>query len=286
MHLSVLLKPAIDALLVKPGGIYVDATAGGGGHTQAILDQGGQVIAIDQDDEAIVRLEEKFQHQPITLIHDSFANLDAILWQRQVSGIDGILFDLGISSFQLDTPERGFSFQHDAPLDMRMNRSQTVTAQELVNRLSQKELYAIFTNYAQEERAWAIAQAIVSARQLTPITTTKQLASVIEKVKSRRGGKIHPATKTFQALRIAVNHELEIIEQALQTAARVLKSHGRLVVISFHEGEDRIVKKFIKKAAEEGSLEAVTKKPVKPDQIEVDSNPRSRSARMRVAEKL
>jgi 16S rRNA (cytosine1402-N4)-methyltransferase len=283
MHIPVLLEEAVDYLAVKPNGWYVDATLGGAGHTQAILQKGGLVIGIDQDRTAIDNAQA-LKLKNLHLEHTSFDHLEEVINQHHLDSVDGVFFDLGTSAMQLNTPERGFSFIADAPLDMRMDTRLTVTAADLVNALSAKELYVLFTKFAQELRARTFANAIVRTRKLHKITTTSQLAALIESVAGGRRGHLHPATKVFQALRIAVNDELNQIEAALPQALSVIKSGGRLVIISFHEGEDRLAKQFL--ADHQDKLSLLTKKPVTPKESEIKANPRSRSAKLRAAQKI
>jgi 16S rRNA (cytosine1402-N4)-methyltransferase len=292
-HQPVLAAEAMEYLAVKPKEKYIDATIGGGGHTKLILEKGGLVLGIDRDPEAINYLKNSLgDNSNLTLVRANFDNLKTIAVDHGFTKVSGILFDFGTSSHQLDTPSRGFSFQYDAPLDMRMEPDLAVTAKDLVNALGRKELYALFTRFSQEKRARAIAAAIVSARSEQPITTTKQLADIVVKVYTgRKGdhfhhpGKIHPATKVFQALRIAVNDELNAIKAALPQAVEILKPTGRLVTISFHQGEDRIVKQFFK-TNQHKTLITLTKKPLTPNLSEKARNPRARSAKLRAAEKI
>jgi len=291
-HQPILAKEALKFLAVKPGKNYIDATIGGGGHTKLILEQSGKVLGIDRDLDAINFAKTSLgKNSNLTLIQGNFDNLTILAKTNGFEEISGILFDFGVSSFQLDTASRGFSFQKTAPLDMRMDHQLAVTAADLVNALSKKELYDLLTKFAQEKRARAIAAAIVRARTKEPITTTTQLATLIANVYGgqkgkpvRRKGGLHPATKVFQALRIAVNDELNAIKTALPQALKLLKPKGRLVTISFHEGEDRIVKQFLNQNKQ--YLSILTKKPIQPTKAEIRSNPRARSAKLRAAQKL
>lgn len=298
-HQPVLLKEALEYLQVKPGGIYLDATLGDGGHTQAILEKGASVIAIDQDPQALKRASARLQSAcpdinikldvklPVTqvepktclLIRSNFANLDQLVNLP----IDGILFDLGVSTLQILMPERGFTFQSEGPLDMRMDPDLGVTAADLLMALSQKELTRLLLELGDETFAAKIARKIVKVRQRTPIVTTTQLADLVARIKPH--GKIHPATKTFQALRMAVNQERYSLIQALPQALGLLKKQGRLVIISFHSGEDRLVKHFLKEQAESNNLEILTSKPVKPTVLEINQNHKARSAKLRAAAK-
>ncbi len=277
-HIPVLFEEVLEYLAVKPGGLYVDATLGGAGHTQGILARGGRVIGLDQDPEAVKRALE-MRLPGLTVVQSNFRNLERVLDELGVGQVEGILADLGLSSFHLEDPRRGFSYAQEGPLDMRMGE-EGPTAEEVVNTLSQEELYRILKEYGEEPRAFAIARAIVEARRQRPIRTTKELAEIVRKaVGFRKAG--HPARKTFQALRIYVNDELGALGALLQAAQSRLAPGGRLVVISFHSLEDRIVKRFLK----ESGLRILTKKPVLPSAMEVRANPRARSAKLRAAEK-
>ena len=285
-HVPVLLKEAADLLAVKPSGRYIDATLGGGGHAQEIIRQGGQILGIDQDPQAITIAQQRLHPTHAQVVLGNFANLESIAQEHGFAPAAGIIFDLGVSSFQLDTPERGFSFQADAPLDMRMSPDLAVTAADLVNGLGRKELYALFTKLAQERLARPIADAIVESRRIRPINTTRQLATLVERVYGRRRDHLHPATKVFQALRIAVNDELNNLKAALPQALNLLGSRGVLIVISFHEGEDRIVKHQFKNWALDHQGIILTPKPIIPSVEEIRSNPRSRSAKLRAFKKI
>jgi len=301
-HTPVLLSEALKALAVQPGGRYIDCTLGSGGHAAAILDRsspGGQLLGIDADPDALEIAKERLQHykDSILLVNDNFANLQSICIKYDFFPVHGILFDLGLSSAQLNGRGRGFSFQHDAPLDMRFNPDQEITAADIVNTTPEARLAQIFKTYGEEIHSYRIAREIVKGR---PIETTLQLAQLIEKTIGRRG-KIHPATRTFQALRIAVNHELEHLETALKQAVDLLGYEGRLVVISYHSLEDRIVKQFMQKEAKgcicppgtptcvcghTPSLRLINKKVITPTEMEIELNPRSRSAKLRAAERI
>jgi len=298
-HRSVLLEEAIDFLNVKPEGIYLDATLGDGGHTQALLKKGAKVIAIDQDPEAISRAHDRLKATcpginikldtglPVTAMESSdclivranFAQLAEVIKLK----FNGILFDLGVSTVQILKPERGFTFQSDGPLDMRMDPELAVTAADLLQALSQKELTRLIMELGDEPYAAKIAKKIAITRQRTPIVSTFQLAELISRIKPH--GKIHPATKTFQALRMAVNQERDSLRNALPAATNLLKKDGRLVIISFHSGEDRIVKHYLKEAADRQELQILTSKPIKPNELEINNNPRARSAKLRAAQK-
>lgn len=292
-HQPVLLKEAVDYLRVQEGGNYLDATVGGGGHALEVLKRGGRVLGIDCDPEAIKATEEKIKglgrresrkRGEIVLCRGNFADLKKVVEENGFVPLGGVLFDLGASTHQLLNPERGFSFRSSEGLDMRMDPDLKVTAADLVNGLTKGELNELFSKLGEEQFARPIARAIVSARTLKPIKTGAELAEIITRTVPGRKGKsrIHPATRCFQALRIAVNDELNNLRQALPQAVDLLKPGGRLVVISFHSLEDRIVKWFLR---ERQDLENLTPKPVRPSGMEEKTNPRSRSAKMRVGEK-
>lgn len=284
-HTSVLYEEALDYLRVKPGGLYVDATLGGGGHTRGILQRGGWVVGFDQDPAAIERarnlLLPGLSPGQLTLLQANFRELEPRLRGLGVEQVDGVLADLGVSSFHFDDPTRGFSYHLEGPLDMRMgDRGQT--AAEVVNELEVEELARILRELGEEPEAWRIARAIAKAREQKPIETTTELAEIVRRATGfRRTG--HPARKTFQALRIYVNDELGALQELLEAAVKVLAPEGRLVVISFHSLEDRIVKHFLKG---EPRLQVLNKKPLVPSEEEARDNPRARSAKLRAAERL
>lgn len=296
-HQPVLLKEVIEALKVKKNGKYFDGTIGGGGHAQAILKLDGQILGLDYDPEALISareylttacpssIESRGPNAAWRLVRGNFKDLARIARENDFLPADGVLLDLGVSSGQLGTPGRGFSFNLEGPLDMRMDPDLKVTAADLINGLNKGELEKLFEKLGEEKLARRLAGAIVEARRLKPILTCQQLVEIILKVKPRRG-KIHPATQVFQALRMAVNDELNNLKEALPAALEILKTGGRLAVISFHSGEDRIVKYFLKEKAEEGKMKMITKKPIIPSWEEIKENPRSRSAKLRVAEKI
>lgn len=284
-HKAVLLSEIIEYLKPTKGKVFIDATLGGGSHTKALLDQGATVIGVDQDPDAVafVKSRSDLDHTRLTIVNEGFETaFDALPSDTKV---DGILFDLGVSSHQLDTPQRGFSFQSDAPLDMRMSPDLAVTAKDLINGLGKRELYELFTKYGDEKLARPIAEALVRARRLKPIETTGHLARLVERVYGRRHSHLHPATKVFQALRIAINDELNTLTSTLPKAIRLLNPGGRLAIISFHEGEDRIAKNFTKNL-EPDSWRILFKKPLTPTPQEIAQNARSRSAKLRVVEKI
>ncbi|OGJ22523.1 MAG: 16S rRNA (cytosine(1402)-N(4))-methyltransferase [Candidatus Pacebacteria bacterium RIFCSPHIGHO2_01_FULL_46_10] len=288
-HIPVLLNEAVDALAVKQGEWYIDATFGRGGHTQRILELGGKVIGIDHDEEAIETGKKMFAEEiakgNLVLVRENFDKLGELADLKD-KAVYGVLFDFGMNSVQLDTPERGFSFQHDTALDMRMDSRLGVTAKDLVNALGKKELYDLLTTYAQEYRARIIVDAILRYRAQKPIETTRELADLVEKAVGGREeggrGRLHPATKTFMALRMVVNDELGNIERALPPALDLLQQGGRMVTISFQEGEDRLVKHTMRQWEADGKGEQLTKRPVTPLGEELQRNPRSRSAKLRV----
>lgn len=290
-HQPVLLNEVIEYLNVKEGGRYIDTTVGGGGHAERIIQKGGRLLGIDCDPEAVEfakkRLEKDCPGAFWKIVQGNFANLSEIAQEHGFTQVNGILFDLGVSSHQLEAPERGFSFQEEGPLDMRMDPDLAVTAADLVNALSRNELNALFTRLGEEKRARAIADALVRARCLKKIQTTDQLANIVVEIYGgrRKVHGRHPATKVFQALRIAVNDELNNLKEGLLQAEKLLRPSGRLVIISFHGLEDRIVKNFFKEKSRAGRLEIMTKKPIRPTEKEMDFNPRSRSAKLRAAEK-
>lgn len=288
-HIPVLLREVLYFLDVRPGRRFIDATVGGSGHTKAILKLGGEVLGIDTSLVAL-RLagEELKEEKGVSLVQGNFADIGRIVKQEGFGKVDGILFDLGVASFQLDNPSLGFSFRMEGPLDMRIDPSLGVCASDLVNALPERELYELFSQVGQEKHALEIARAIVSTRSVKPFETTGNLAKVVEGIYQGRKkvSGIHPATKVFMALRIAVNLEFENLKAALPQAVELLKPGGRLAVVSFHSGEDRIVKHFLKGEEKKGMAKILTKKPVIPSETEVQENPRARSAKMRAAEKI
>jgi 16S rRNA (cytosine1402-N4)-methyltransferase len=301
-HTPVLYQEVLAGLRIKPGGRYIDATVGSGGHARGILMASapdGELLGIDADPTAVALARQQLAEfgKRVILVQGNFAGLEGIALRYGLCPVDGILLDLGFSSMQLEAAGRGFSFQLDGPLDMRFDPSQTTTAADLVNTLSVEELAGILSRYGEEPQARRIARAIVAER---PINTTGELAALVERTVGRRG-RIHPATRTFQALRIAVNDELECLAEALPQALRLLAPGGRLVIISFHSLEDRLVKEFFRKQARDclcppeapictcghrAALGIVTKKPIRPSAEEVTANPRSRSAKLRIAYRL
>ena len=307
-HRSVLLDECIDALNIKPDGIYVDGTAGGGGHSLEIvkrLTEGGRLIAIDRDDAAIAAAGERLREfsDRVTFVRNNFSSIKESCEMLGVDRIDGVLLDLGVSSYQLDTPERGFTHNTDAPLDMRMDRRGELDAYTVVNTYSAEQLKKIIYAYGEDKFAPKIASAIVRYREREEIRTTGQLVDIIKSAipaAAREGGH-HPAKRTFQAIRIEVNGELDAIKPLIDSAAKNLVSSGRIAVISFHSLEDRLVKQGFKSllggctcpkdfpicvCGRKPLIKEVTKKPILPTEEELENNPRSRSAKLRVAEKL
>ncbi len=286
MHQPVLLREVIDLLRPRPGGVYVDGTLGLGGHAEAILKTGARVLGVEWDDDSAARAAERLGPS-VEIVRDSYANLPAILESRNVPVVDGILLDLGVSSPQFDTASRGFSFLRDGPLDMRMSPRVPRTAADLLRTVGERELERILREYGEEPRARKIAAAIVDmrGRQGSDILgSTRVLAEFVERLIGRHT-RIHPATRVFQALRIAVNDELENLKKFLETFDRYLGGGGRCCVISFHSLEDRLVKWSFREKAKEG-LRLMTKKPVRASRDEVLQNPRARSAKLRCIEKL
>jgi 16S rRNA (cytosine1402-N4)-methyltransferase len=302
LHQPVLYKEIIHALQPHDGGRYVDGTLGAGGHARGILEASapdGQLLGLDVDPQALALARKTLApyEQRTHLVQASYISLLAQLSQLGWKAVDGIVLDLGVSSMQFDTPERGFSFMNDASLDMRFDPSMLQSAADLVNEYSERELADLIYRFGEERDARKIARAIVKAR---PLHTTRELAAIIEAISPRRGDRIHPATRTFQALRIAVNEELTSVEAVLPQALAGLRSGGRLAVISFHSLEDRIVKDFFREQSKDlinppyeqiyvqerkATLKEVNRKPITPGEDEIKSNPRARSAKLRIAEK-
>jgi 16S rRNA (cytosine1402-N4)-methyltransferase len=305
----VLLAETVSALQPRPSGRYLDGTFGGGGHTRALLESSapdGVVLALDADPAAIDRAFALQQNPGIARrlipVHANFADLAVVARERGLAPLDGILLDLGLSSFQLDQPERGFAFRHEGPLDMRFDPEQGVPASDLVNTLPERELADLIWRYGEEPGSRRIARAVVRERERAPIETTTRLAEIVAgALGGRRGRDIHPATRTFQALRIATNEELAALEAALAGGLDVLAPGGRLAVIAFHSLEDRIVKRFVERESagcicppevpicvcgHRPRLRKLTRRAVRPDAAEMDANPRARSAVLRVAERL
>ncbi|KHO62818.1 16S rRNA methyltransferase [Thermoanaerobacter sp. YS13] len=304
-HKSVLLKETIEYLNIKPEGIYVDGTLGGGGHSEEILKRltTGKLIAIDRDLDAIKASKERLKnYENVKYINDNFKNIKEILKNLDIDKVDGILLDLGVSSYQLEEIERGFSYMKDAPLDMRMDKNSPFSAYDVVNKYSQQELEKVIGEYGEEKWASRIAKFIVKEREKGEIKTTFQLVEIIKNAipaSARREGP-HPAKRTFQAIRIEVNQELKGLDKTIEDMVEVLRGKGRIAIITFHSLEDRIVKNTFKKlenpctcppnmpctCGKKPVVRIITKKPVLPSKEEIETNSRSRSAKLRVAEKL
>lgn len=305
-HISVLLNESIQQLNIKKNGVYVDCTLGGGGHSSEILKRipNGHLYAFDQDSFAINTADEKLKKiaSNYTLINENFLNIKVALEEENVYGVDGILYDLGVSSFQLDIPERGFSYRFDGPLDMRMDQTAELDAYTVVNTYDEKSLVRILFEYGEEKFARLIARKIVSEREKKPIETTLELVEIIKKAlpASALRNSSHPAKQTFQAIRIEVNHELDILKKALEDGLSLLNKNGRMVVITFHSLEDRIVKKLFKEKTTlqlpkdlpyipegyEIEFKLINSKVILPSESEISNNLRSHSAKMRVIEKI
>lgn len=307
-HITVLHQEAVDGLAIKPGGIYVDCTLGGAGHSSLIASKisgGGRLIAIDQDDIALANAEERLAPymEHVTLVKSNFRRLKEVLEELHISQIDGVLFDLGVSSPQLDEADRGFSYNADAPLDMRMDRTQPLSAYEVVNEWPEEEIASILFEYGEEKFARRIAKEIAGERKRNPITTTGELVELIKRgipAAARRTGP-HPAKRTFQAIRIAVNDELNAFKEALEAGIELLASGGRTSVITFHSLEDRICKQTYQEYSKgcvcppdfpqcacgnKPTLKVITRKPIVPEEAELNENRRARSAKLRIAEKV
>lgn len=306
-HISVLLNECLEGLNIKENGIYVDGTLGGAGHSSEILKRlsnEGRLIGIDQDTDALKAAKERLKnYSNVTFVHSNFSSIENVLNNLNIDGVDGILMDLGVSSYQLDEGERGFSYMKDAPLDMRMNRDNDFSAYNVINEYSEEDLYRIIRDYGEEKFARRIASFIVENRQEKNIETTLELVEIIKSAipaKARREGP-HPAKRTFQAIRIEVNSELSILNKTIEDGVGKLNKGGRMAIITFHSLEDRIVKNKFRDLAvscrcpkefpvcvcgEKAKVKAISRKAIEPTKEEVDINPRSRSAKLRVIEKL
>lgn len=307
-HKSVLLDETVDSLNVKSGGIYVDGTLGGGGHSYQILKRmngKGRLIGIDQDEDAICAATERLREygDMVTIVRDNYCNIKNVLDNLGITGVDGIVLDLGVSSYQLDTSERGFSYMEDGPLDMRMDNRKNITAEDIVNDYSEMELFHIIRDYGEDKFAKNIAKHIVMERQKERITTTGKLADIVKaaipmKVRAAKGG--HPAKKTFQAIRIELNRELDVLKQSIDTMIDLLNDDGRLCIITFHSLEDRIVKNSFRKnenpctcppdfpvcvCGKKSKGKIITRKPVVPSAEELEENRRAKSSKLRVFER-
>ena len=307
-HRSVLLDECIEGLNIRPEGVYIDGTAGGAGHSSVIasrLGEGGRLIALDQDETAVTVATERLSKfgERARVVRSNFCELESVCKELGIEAIDGLLLDLGVSSYQLDTAERGFSYQADAPLDMRMDIRNPLTAAQVVNEYSEDALRRILFEYGEERFSSRIASNIVREREKAPIKTTGELVEIIKRSipSAQRDGGHHPAKRSFQALRIEVNAELDVIAPAIRSAVRLLKKGGRIAIITFHSLEDRIVKQTFAELAQgctcprdfpvcvcgkRPDVKIVTRKPILPGAEELELNPRSRSAKLRVAEKL
>lgn len=307
-HISVLLEETIDSLDIKPNGIYVDGTLGGGGHSLQIckrLGEGGRLIGIDQDMDAIKAATERLKDysDKVTIVHSNYQDIDSVLKGLAIGGVDGIVLDLGVSSYQLDNVERGFTYREDTPLDMRMDQSSTMTAKDIVNDYSEEELFRVIRDYGEDGFAKNIAKHIVRARQEKPIETTGELNEIIKAAipAKMRQGTGHPSKKTFQAIRIELNRELEVLENSLDKMIELLNPGGRLSIITFHSLEDRIVKNIFRKNMNPctcpssfpvcvcGKIpmgKVITRKPIVPSDEELGDNKRAKSSKLRVFEKV
>ena len=306
-HKSVLLDETIESLNIKPNGIYVDGTLGGGGHSYEIakrLTDGGRLIGIDQDEDAIRAAKERLSEfaDRVTIVRDNYCNMPRVLDELGISKVDGILLDIGVSSYQLDEAERGFTYKQDAPLDMRMDQRQEMTAKDIVNGYSEEDLYRIIRDYGEDKFAKNIAKHIVQARQIKPVETTFELDEIIKAaipMKFRATGG-HPAKKTFQAIRIELNRELEVLDESIDAMTDLLNDGGRLCIITFHSLEDRIVKTRFRKnenpctcppdfpvcvCGKKPKGRVITRKPIVPDEEELEENKRAKSPKQRVFER-
>ena len=285
-----IMAPEIAALLLRPeNGVYMDGTLGLGGHARYFLSKLGpqaRIFGFDKDRHALEMAQERVNDARLTVCHASYAQAAEVLHARGVKQVDGALFDLGLSSYQLDDPSRGFSLQADGPLDMRFDTASTLTAETIVNTWGLDELSQIFTDYAEEPRAGKLAHAILTARQKTPITTTVELRTLVEGVLGPKHGRIHPATRIFQALRIACNEELEQVKQIPHVLEQLLKPGGRAAVLTFHSLEDRLIKTAFKALCAQGDWKLVNKHTLVPSYEEIRQNRRARSAKLRVIERI
>lgn len=288
VHIPVLLKEVLEILEPKPGGVYVDATIGLGGHSENIvkfIGSGGRLIGIDRDDESLKMAEKRLSDRRVRLKMGKFSDIESLLDSDGIHEVDGILFDLGVSMAQFKDYERGFSFVSDKRLDMRMDKKQTLSAWNVVNRYPEKEIERILREFGEEWLSRKIAKEIIRRRSKKTIDTCSELSAIVESAYRRRSA-LHPATKTFQALRIEVNSELNELRSGLDASLSLLKKDGRLCVISYHSLEDRIVKRFIADNSKKELLRMITKKPITASPEEIRSNPSSRSAKLRAAEKI
>jgi 16S rRNA (cytosine1402-N4)-methyltransferase len=295
LHVPVMLQEVLDFLKLAPGQIIVDATLGTGGHSLEILKRitpGGRLVGIDRDENSLSVCRQRLAEfkDNTEFVHANFADLDQVLANLDIKKIDGIVFDLGISSYQLQDAQRGFSFQEEGPLDMRLDKSSYISAYDLVNNLNENEISQMLWNFGQERWHNRIAQLLIQERRNEPIATTKQLANLVMRAIPHRYRRsyyrIHPATRTFQAVRIAVNRELEILESAIKKAVDILSKQARICVISFHSLEDRAIKHSFRALKADGLIDIITVKPLTPGFGEREVNPSSRSSKFRVAERI
>jgi 16S rRNA (cytosine1402-N4)-methyltransferase len=287
LHLPVMLREVVRELGLREGGTYIDATVGLGGHAEEILKHigpGGTLIGLDRDPEALEKTMERIKDIRLKAAKARFSELEKVAREQGVEGADGVLFDFGVSLLQLKGPERGFSFLSGEPLDMRMDPTEPLTAEKIVNEYPEKELEKIISEYGEEKKARRVARSIATVRSKGRIRTCKELSDIVTRAVGGRRGRIHPATRTFQAIRIAVNDELGEIQNGLEGALNILRSGGRLVTVAYHSLEDRIVKTFFREASREGKLKIITKKPIRPSFEEIRLNPKARSARLRAGE--
>lgn len=306
-HVSVLLEETIDSLNIKPQGIYVDGTLGGGGHSLEIckrLSDEGRLIGIDQDRDAIAAATERLKEHKdkVTIVHSNYQDIDSVLKGLSISGVDGIVLDLGVSSYQLDNVERGFTYREDTPLDMRMDQSSSITAKDIINDYSEYELFRVIRDYGEDNFAKNIAKHIVKAREEKPIETTGELNEIIKAAipAKMRQGTGHPSKKTFQAIRIELNKELEVLENSLDKMIELLNPGGRISIITFHSLEDRIVKNIFRRnmnpctcppnfpvctCGKKPQGKIITRKPIIPGEVELEENKRAKSSKLRVFEK-
>ena len=289
VHIPIMAPQIADLLLTQPGGVYVDGTLGLGGHTKYFLSRLGpqaRILGFDKDAEALRMAVERVNDPRLTVFHESYTQAPQELQKLGLSGADGALFDLGLSSYQLDNPVRGFSIVHDGPLDMRFDRQNPLSAEVIVNTWPMAELERILKDFGEERQATPIALAIMQARRQGKIATTGQLTKIVEGVYGGRRGKTHPATQTFQALRIACNGELDAVQQALNSLEQIVRPGGRAAVLTFHSLEDRLVKNRFKELAKSGAWKLVNKHALAPEYEEVRQNRRARSAKLRVIERM
>jgi len=295
LHIPVMLHEVIDYLKLAPGQVIVDATMGTGGHSLEILKRitpGGRLIGIDRDEDSLEICRQRLSEfkDACEFVHANFSDLDQVLGKLGIDSIDGIIFDLGISTYQLKDAQRGFSFQEEGPLDMRLDKSSYISAYDLINNLNENEISQMLWSFGQERWHNRIAHLLVEERKSEPIATTKQLANLVMRAIPHRYRKsyyrIHPATRTFQAVRISVNRELEILENAIKKAVAILRKQARICVISFHSLEDRVIKHTFRALKADGIIDIITAKPLTPTASEIEKNPSSRSSKFRVAQRI